>query len=129
MARKKKKSRKYIPRNEFRYNKSPVASGHPHYVFGETDTKYKSMGLTHNPDEAGTKVPLLKNPNPKDTEKSYLKTNVTTAKKDYYSAPLPGWHFDKRDMPLVRLEIKKYKKSSKRRPKGWYSRKKANKKR
>ena len=51
MARKKKPSRKYQPRNEFRRNKSASAQGHYDYVFGETKTHYKSMGLTTHPAE------------------------------------------------------------------------------
>ena len=47
--RKKKSTRKYEPRNEFRYNNSPRAGGHPHFVFGETKTHYKSLVLTSHP--------------------------------------------------------------------------------
>lgn len=53
MARRKnKQSRKYIPVSEFRYNNSPLAKGHPNYVFGKTrdGKKYKSFGITHSPD-------------------------------------------------------------------------------
>ena len=40
------------PKNEFRYNVSNIAMSHPHYIFGETaNGKYKSLGLTHTPDE------------------------------------------------------------------------------
>ena len=35
MARK-SKSRKYKPRNEFRYTKNKITTRHPHYIFGET---------------------------------------------------------------------------------------------
>ena len=118
MARKKKKSRKYIPRNEFRRNNSPLAQGHPQYVFGETDTgKYKSLGLTTHPDNEHAHYPLKVNPNPADTNQSYIQKRVHTAKKKYYTDPLPGWKFSKEDMAIIRLVTKKYKKSTNRKAK------------
>ena len=119
MARK-RKSRKYIPRNEFRYNDSPQASGHPHYVFGETKTRYKSLGLTTHPKSNIPHYELKQNPNPYDTNKSYLQFEVHSASKKYYREPLLGWKFGKEDMSVVRHTIKKYKKSTNRKPKLWY---------
>lgn len=123
MARKKKQSRKYIPKNEFRVNNSPSAEGHPHYVFGETKTKYKSMGLTHNPDGEHKYILLSKNPNPSDNGKSYLRFEVQSANKKYYKEPLVDWSFSKEDMAFVRHRVKNYKKSTNRRPKNWYVKK------
>ena len=122
MARK-RKSRKYIPRNEFRYNDSPRASGHPHYVFGETSTHYKSLGLTSTPKENVPHYRLKKNPNPQSKDKSYLQFAVHSAHKKYYDKPLPDWKFGKEDMAVVRHTIKKYKKSTNRKPKLWYEKK------
>ena len=124
MSRKKRQTRKYTPRNEFRYNYSPHAEEHPHYVFGETTSgKYKSLGLTRHPIEGIRHVPLSKNPNPKSKEKSFMQLEVHTAKKDYYGEPLKGWDFAKEDMPVVRHTIKQYKKSTNRKPKLWYEKK------
>ena len=67
MARKKKTTRKYIPRNEFRYNNSPHTEGHPHYVFGEKGKKYMSLGLTRQPVDGIPHIKLSKNPNPDDS--------------------------------------------------------------
>ena len=115
MARKKKDSRKYKPRNEFRINNSPLAQGHPNYVFGETKSgKYKSLGLTTHPIGNVKHFELSKNPNPNDNDKSFLQLRVHTAKKQYYSAPLLNWKFAKEDMPIVRHRTKKYKKSTNR---------------
>ena len=122
MARK-RKSRKYIPRNEFRYNDSPRASGHPHYVFGETSTHYKSLGLTSTPKDNIPHYKLKKNPNPNSTDKSYLQFAVHSANKKYYDEPLPDWKFGKEDLSVVRHTIKKYKKSTNRKPKLWYVKK------
>ena len=123
MAWKKRKSRKYIPRNEFRHNNSPRASGHPHYIFGETSTHYKSLGLTTTPKENIPHYKLKKNPNPNSTDDSYLQFAVHSANKKYYNEPLPDWSFGKDDMPVIRHIIKKYKKSTNRKSKLWYVKK------
>ena len=117
MARKKKQSRKYIPRNEFRVNNSPLAEGHPHYVFGEKNGKYKSLGLTTNPVKGIRHVKLHKNPEPNNTDKSYLQMRVHTAKKGYYTDTLPDWTFSKEDMAIARHRTKEYKKSTNRKSK------------
>ena len=123
MSRKKKQTRKFIPRNEFRHNKSPTARNHYNFIFGETDTHYKSLGLTTHPHKDIPHYPLSKNPNPNDTEKSYLQLKVLNTQKRYMGKPLLGWNFAKKDMPVVRNTIKKYKKSTNRKPKWWYEKK------
>lgn len=123
MSRKKKETRKYIPKNEFRYNNSPTASGHPHYVFGETKTHYKSLGLTTHPKDDYPHYKLTKNPNPKSNDESHLQLAIHSANKKYYDKPLKNWNFAKEDMPVVRHTIKKYKKSTNRKPKSWYEKK------
>lgn len=117
MARKKKESRKYKPRNEFRVNNSPLAEGHPHYIFGEKNGKYKSLGLTTHPIKGVKHIKLKRNPDPNNKDASYLQIRVHTAKKKYYTDPLEGWGFTKEDMTVVRHRIKKYKKSTNRKPK------------
>lgn len=117
MSRKKKPTRKYKPRNEFRINNSPLAEGHPHYVFGETNGKYKSLGLTSTPVKGIRHVKLKKNPEPNNKDDSYLQMRVHTAKKKYYTEPLSGWKFSKDDMAIVRHRTKQYKKSTNRKPK------------
>ena len=123
MGRKKKDSRKYEPRNEFRVNNSPLAKGHVNYVFGETKTKYKSMGLTHTPKSNIKHIRLKQNPNPDDKRVSYLQPKVQTAKKSYYGKTLVGWNFCKEDQSIVRHYKKQYKKSINRKPPGYYEQK------
>lgn len=125
MARKKKPTRKFKPKNEFRYNVSNIAMSHPHYIFGETASgKYKSLGLTHTPDEKHRYYPLTGNPDPHDNDKAYLQWRVHTASPEYYSKyPLRGWKFSHEDMAIVRHRIKEYKKSINRQPKNWYEKK------
>ena len=71
MARKRnKQTRKFKPRNEFRRNNSPLAQGHPNFVFGETQSgKYKSLGLTTHPDDDHIHYHMSENPDPKSDEK------------------------------------------------------------
>lgn len=115
MGRKKKPTRKYKPKNEFRKNHSPATIGHPNYIFGETKTKCKSFGLTSSPKESEKYIKLTKNPEPNKDEDSYLKLKVFTSKKAYVEdTPLEGWAFAKEDMSIVRHYIKKYKKSTNR---------------
>lgn len=130
MARKRKNTRKYTPKNEFRRNISKSSAGHFDYVFGETQTHYKSLGLTHTPDKDNSYYPLKKNPNPEDKQQSYLKLKVRSTNKKYLPKKEENWSFSKDDMPVVRLTVKKYKKSTNRKPKDWYVKKKKwNKKR
>ena len=114
MARKKKNSRKYKPRNEFRHNSSPTAKNHYNYVFGETDTHFKSLGLTTHPNNDIPHYRLIKNPNPNDSQSSFLQLKVLSTQKRYLGQPLVGWSFAKEDMPVVRHTIKKYKKATNR---------------
>ena len=123
MGWKKKETRKYIPLNEFRHNSSPTAQNHFNYVFGETKTHYKSLGLTTHPQKDIPHYKLTRNPNPNDLGNSYLQLKVLSTQKRYLSKPLAGWTFSKDDMPIVRHTIKKYKKSTNRKPKLWYEKK------
>ena len=123
MAWKKRKTRNYIPRNEFRHNESPLANNHFNYVFGETDTHYKSLGLTTHPRDDIPHYKLTKNPNSKDSGNSYLQLKVLSTQKRYLPKKLNDWNFSKEDMPVVRHTIKKYKKSTNRKPKLWYDKK------
>ena len=123
MARRKKKSRKYIPRSEFRRNLSKTAKAHYNYVFGETDTHYKSLGLTTHPNADISHYKLSKNPNPADKRYSFLQIKVLSTNKKYLPKVESDWSFAKNDMPVVRYVIKRYKKSTNRKPKLWYEKK------
>lgn len=127
MARKKKESRKYKPLDEFRYNRSPLAKGHLHYVFGEKNDKYKSLGFTHSKDNTARKI-KIDNPNPLDNEPSYLQLRVHTAKKSYYSDKLEGLRLTSEARGIIRHRVKQYKKSMNRKPPMWYMKKKNKKK-
>lgn len=114
MARKKKPTRKYKPKNEFRYNNSPSGAGHKNYVFGETQNKYKSLSLTSHPKSDYPYIKLRSNPENGNSADSYVETHPKTAKKKYYSEPLKDYKFSDEDMSIIRHLIKKYKKSTNR---------------
>lgn len=124
--RKNKQSRKYIPMNEFRYSESKLYNDHPQYVFGKTRSgKYKSLGLTHNPDEKHPVVGLSKSPNPRDKKKAYIGTNPHTLReKDLDKMPKQDWRFAENDKPVVRHIIKTYKKRTNRNSKKKHKKKK-----
>lgn len=125
ITRKKKETRKYETRNEFRFNFSPHAKGHPQYIFGKKGDKYKGLPLTTSPVEKIRHVALKSNPDPHGKKPSYLEIRKPdTAHERYYSDPLKGWKFAKEDMPFVRHRIKIYKKSMNRKPPMWYEKKK-----
>lgn len=110
MARKKKPTRKYKPRNFFGINHDKKSMHHPNYIFGEKNGKYYSFGLTHSPKEEYPYVPLEHNPNPNDLKPSYVqKKPLKTSKR--LMEPLSGWRFHPDDWSLIRHMIKKHKKS------------------
>lgn len=110
MARKKKPTRKYEPRNEFRYNNGPEAKGHPHYVFGEKDGRYYSLGITSHPKEEYPYYSLKQSPNPKEKRPNYIQQKVFKTKKKYYGPKKSSWTWDAEDMHTVRHITKSYKK-------------------
>lgn len=110
ISRRKKETRKYEPRDEFRYNFSPSSAGHPDYVFGYKSGKYKSFGLTHNPKKKYKSTALHSNPDPNDSARSYMQHKVKSTQERYMSEPLQNWNLCKDDRVLVRHYSKKYKK-------------------
>lgn len=99
--------------NEFRINHSPSSMNHPDYVFGKVGNKYKSFGLTHTPKPEFRSKELLKNPNSKDLDVSYIQTKVKTTSQKYFSKPMNNWSFHPDDRAYVRHIIKKYRKKRK----------------
>ena len=113
VARRKKPSRKYTTRNEFRYNNSSEAGGHPQYVFGEKNGRYLSLGITSHPKKEYPYYPLSKSPNPKETRPNYIQKKPFKTKKKFFGKILSSWKFTSDDMHTVRHITKKYKKKHK----------------
>ena len=107
----KPKKDKLEPKNEFRYN---FNKRHKQYVFGETETKYKSLGITHEAETFGKKnMPLKDNPQKGKTEKAYIRNGIVSDKKRYYSEPIKNHEFSKEDMGNVKAKVRNYKKRQK----------------
>lgn len=117
MSRKKKSTKKYIPKNEFRRNHSPSSNGHPNYIFGETSKKYKSLSLTSNPNDRERKIELKHNPDPNSKDRSFVRVKPITTQKKYFDNDSLDWKFSVEDMGIIRLLIKDYKRRAYRRKK------------
>ena len=104
--------KKYKTRNQFRFSKNKKAVYHPHYIFGEKDDKYISLGLTTHP-KKNHKVFLLNgSPGPQSGKKQYIhKKAFVMPKNNYTKKRLKGWAFSAEDMALIRYLKKKYKRS------------------
>lgn len=102
-----RKRRKTKFENHFRknYNKT---KGHPTYVFGEDQTNYHYVGLTHASKTRGeNNVKLKHNPNPSDSKVSYIRPfSDKDKKKNFHNKPLKGWKVHKSDKRKVRKSIK-----------------------
>ena len=110
MPRTKKKKRKFVPRNQFRYSKSKSAGYHPHYIFGETENEYFSLGLTTHP-KKNMKVSKIHSANPDYNGDQYIQHKLFKMKKTKYASRRKnGWSFHPEDLPLIRHLKKKYKK-------------------
>ena len=110
MARKKKPSRKYTPRNEFRYCFAESAGGkdnpHPHYIFGEHNGYYYSLGLTSHPHKKYTYERLSYNPNPSSRKKmAVLIDPFTEPIGEYDKKPKKKWKFHFKDLPIIQRLI------------------------
>lgn len=101
----------YKNRNQFRYSKSKKSGYHPHYIFGEYQDKYISIGLTTHPSKR-MKVSEIKSPNPDYNGRQYIQLKPFKMKKIAYKKKREkGWSFDKSDLPLIRHIKRQYKKS------------------
>lgn len=82
---------------------------HPHYIVGEDEKTYSSIGITHNPkqDEKHRNYPLQNNPNRNDTRQSYMKKNIETSNKYFYTFyPYKNYKLSKEDEKYVDNLIK-----------------------
>lgn len=60
---------------------------HPHYIVGETDKTYSSIGITHSKKSGNHyNYRLENNPNQKDKSTSYMKKNIEKSNKRMYTA-------------------------------------------
>lgn len=118
MARKKKPTRKYKPRNEFRYN---INAKHPNYIFevDEENNAWRAIGITHESETFGIKnAPLKVNPKRTDKRESYMRNGIVSGNHgDFSRKPMKNMKFSKEDMPNVKAKIRNDKKKRKKRTK------------
>ena len=103
-------------KNEFRYNNQ---TSHPNYVFEESGNKYRAVGITHREKTFGrANMSLDKNPDPKDTEKAYVRNGIISDKKSNFSSkPIKRFAFQPDDFAKVKSKVRNYKKKRKKKPK------------
>ena len=89
-------------RSEFRKNK---VSGHPAYIYAKVGNEFIYLGLTHSAiDKKSGKINILLecNPNPKDSQDAYIKTQSETLKSNKFSKqPYKNWSFTPNDQKKV----------------------------
>lgn len=102
---------KYLPKNEFRYNKT---TKHMNYVFGSNGRKNKSLGLTTEKTTFGrNNMPLTKNARLGATEQSFIRNGVITEKRENYSHKAKSYIFSDDDFSNVKSKIRNYKRNNK----------------
>ena len=100
MTRKKKPTKKYKPRNEFRYN---INAKHPNYIF---EVEEKTFGIKN--------APLKVNPKKTDKRKSYMRNGVVNGTHyDYSKKTMKNMQFSREDLPNVKAKIRNAKKNRK----------------
>ena len=111
MSRKKPR-RKSVAKNEFRYNNQ---TAHPNYIFEESGNRYRALGLTHNSSTFGrANMPLDQNPDPKDSQKAYVRNGIISDKKSNFSKKtISTYAFGADDFPNVKAKVRNYKKRRK----------------
>ena len=105
----KRKKKKVVPKNEFRYN---FTEKHKTYIFAEVGDKYKSLGITHKSETFGRKnMKLDKNPQKGKSEPAYIRNGVISdKKKNYGKRTINNLSFSKADFARVKAKIRHYKK-------------------
>lgn len=107
-----KNKKKFIPRNEFRYN---FTENHKSYVFGEIGNEYRSVGITHKETTFGkSNMPLENNPQKGKTDDSYIRNGIVSDRKNNYGKrTIKNLSFSNSDFSKVKSKIRNYKKRQK----------------
>ena len=106
MKNKDKQNKRFQPHFRKAYNGK--FTGHPQYVYGEDGTRYKILGLTSSPITNGVyNVRLKENPEPHNSESSYVRPNTDKERKGAFGERLKGWKFSSADKKTVKNIINK----------------------
>lgn len=88
--------------------------GHPAYIYAKVGGKLKYLGITHGEISKGVKnIELIKNPDPTDAKKSYIRPKAGEAKQKHIGKEHKNWKFSKEDRPTVASLIRQNKKKGK----------------
>jgi len=109
LARGKSKEGKKKFKPHYRRGKKGYNKGHPLFVHKKKDSQYDCLSLTHKDKTFGKdNIPLEKNPNPKDKEKSYVlpKTFIATDKA-FQGETLDWKNIPKKELKRIRKQTKR----------------------
>lgn len=93
-----------------RTKNNTIKTKHPHYIIGEDENNYLSLGLTHQrkKGKGHNNYQLTKNPNSKDNKLSYLRKQIEIGnKKSYSKNKLINFTMSKKDDEYVDEMISK----------------------
>lgn len=120
MARKRRYTKKYAPKNEFRINNSPVAKGHPAYIDKECETyphfryykkskhpalitgeysleEYKYRKVMHSGKDGGRNNECVyPNPDPKDKDPMFIGRRTRHDLKGSFESWKLPWKYPKK---------------------------------
>lgn len=98
----KEKPQKNHYQRHFRKFHSKETTGHPSYIYDEDKKNFKCVGLTSAPVTNGvSNIPLDKNPEPGNNDKSYLRPAPMEINKGVKNEKLKGWSFAPTDKKKV----------------------------
>lgn len=103
-------------RNEFRYNKK---TKHPAHVFEESNGKYRTVGITHEPTTFGkSNMPLVQNPKKDDPRKAYIRNGIISDSiRSFSKSVISNLSFSPEDFANVKSKERNYKKRRKKKGK------------
>lgn len=103
-------SKKYLNKNEFRFNRK---ISHNTYVFGDDGKNYKAVGITHSGKTFGkSNMPLKDNPQNGKIEKAYVRNGIISDKHSHFDKPKKNFKFSDDDFRNVKSKIRNYKKKT-----------------
>lgn len=84
---------------------------HPCYEVSSDDKKWQNMTLTHQPVKGESYIPLDKNPNPNDSQKSYLRKYVASDPIKTRGQHLKNYHLSTSDQVKVNQYLEERKRN------------------
>lgn len=90
----------------FRKFHGKQTTGHPSYVYDKNGKVYKVIGITESPITNGvSNIRLFKNPEPNNSNPSYIRPNPIEVPNGTKSTRLSGWKWSETDKKTVQVVI------------------------